>query len=193
MLRLDRVVSMRGEYEVKIRIKDLNTARSNISRLGGKYLGTYVEEDYYVDLRNCVPAEYKDLVFRVRIRESDGVREGELTVKGPRKTLQPFRIRDELNVKIERPEDLVGFLKNLKFKMLRVVKTREAYLLGSFKIFLDSVLGLGNYVEVELVGSEASGAVEGELRKLLEELGVEYEVISKSYAEMLAEVGRCGE
>jgi len=43
---------MREEYEVKIRVKDLSTARSNIVRLGGKYLGTYVEEDYYVDLRN---------------------------------------------------------------------------------------------------------------------------------------------
>lgn len=184
---------MREEYEVKIRVKDLSTARSNIVRLGGKYLGTYVEEDYYVDLRNCVPAEYRDLVFRVRVRESGGVREGELTVKGPRKTLQMFRTRDELNIKIERPEDLVDFLKNLKFKMLRVVKTREVYLLGGLKIFLDSVLGLGDYVEVELVETEVGGAVEEELRKLLEGLGVEYEVISKSYAEMLAEVGRCGE
>ncbi|MEM1600992.1 MAG: class IV adenylate cyclase [Sulfolobales archaeon] len=184
---------MREEYEVKIRVKDLSTARSNIVRLGGKYLGTYVEEDYYVDLRNCVPAEHRDLVFRVRIRESGGVREGELTVKGPKKTLQTFRIRDEVNIKIERPEDLVDLLKNLKFKMLRVVKTREVYLLGMFKIFLDSVLGLGDYVEVELIGGEVSSAVDGELRKLLEGLGVEYEVMSKSYAEMLAEVSRCGE
>lgn len=183
---------MSREYEVKVRVRDLSQVRSNIVRLGGVFLGSYVEEDYYVDLRECVSAEHRDLVFRIRIRDSGGVREGELTVKGPKKQLQMFKVRDELNMRLERAEELVEFLENLSFKVLRVVKSREVYSLRGFKIFLDDVLSLGSYVEVE-VGADVNASTEGEVRKLLDELGVGYEVIVKSYAEMMLEaVGRGG-
>ncbi len=183
---------MGEEYEVKVRVRDLSHVRSNMVKLGGVLLGSYVEEDYYVDLRECVSAEYRDLVFRVRVRDLGGVRDGELTVKGPKKWMRTFKVRDEFNVRLERAEELVDFLKNLSFKVLKVVKRREVYSLRGFKIFLDDVLGLGSYVEVEL-GAEADTSAEEDLRKLLEELGAGYEVVGKSYAEMLVEVMGRGE
>ncbi|MEM0505319.1 MAG: class IV adenylate cyclase [Sulfolobales archaeon] len=184
---------MGKEYEVKVRVNDLSRVRANIVRLGGSLLAAYSEEDYYVDLRNCVSVAYKDLVFRVRIREVNGVVEGELTLKGPKKTLQTFRVRDELNIKIEKPYELVNFLRNLTFKTLKVSKVREIYSLKGFKIFLDRVSCLGSFIEVELDEVEDLAVAEEKLNKLLKELEAGQEVVSKSYAEMLMEVMDCEE
>lgn len=184
---------MDREYEVKIKVGELNNIKSNIVKLGGTHLGTYREDDYYVDLRNCILAENKDIVFRIRIRDVGGVLDGELTVKGPRKTLQAIRVRDELNIKIDKPYELVKFLDDLSFKMLKVSKTREVYYLKGFKIFLDEVHGLGTFVEVELGSVEDLRTSEMKLAEMLKELEVVGEFVIKSYAEMVMERVNHGE
>ncbi len=183
---------MGKEYEVKVRVGDLSSVRARIEGLGGELISTHTEEDYYVDLRNCVSEEYRDVVFRIRVRDVKGVKEGELTVKGPRKASRTLKIREEVSVRVERPYELIEILESLTFKTLKVLKTREVYRLRNFKIFLDNVPGLGTFVEVELEGVEDVGRAEEEVSKILEELGVGREVISKSYAEMMLEVMGCG-
>jgi len=177
------------EYEVKLRVSDLNNVREVLTRLGSEFVGNYMEKDYYIDFRKCLGVRGEDAVFRVRIRTTGNVEEGELTIKGPKEYHYGIKVRDEVNVKIEKPEEVVGILKKLGVKVLEVVKVREEYVLGRYRIFLDNVYRLGNFIEVEIPEVEDMSRAKEELDNLLKKLGITGELISKSYVEMIMELG----
>ena len=177
------------EYEVKLRVSDLNNVREVLTRLGSKFVRNYLEKDYYIDFRKCLGVRGGDTVFRIRVRVIGDVEEGELTIKGPKEYYYGIKVRDEVNVRIEKPEEVVRILKKLGVKVLEVVKVREEYMLGRYRVLLDNVYGLGNFIEVEIPEVEDMSKAKEELDKLLKGLGVTGELISKSYAEMIMELG----
>ena len=82
-----------------------------------------------------------------------------------------------------RPE----LLERLGFRRVAVVKkVREVYRVGPFEVTLDSVEGLGDFVEIELKeGASSLEEAEEKVLALARELGIEEEPIKQSYLELI--------
>jgi len=173
------------EYEVKVRVNDLSSVRKALINLGAVFKGRLVEEDYYIDLSNCTTLENRDVVFRVRVRLSNEVKEGELTLKGPRQS-RDIKVREELNVKLDKPEELINMMVRLGFKVINLTKEREVYALNNMNVYLDSVRGLGEFMEVEAFNVRSDDEFKALLDELISKLDLKQaEVLSSSYIEML--------
>lgn len=180
---------MRREYEVKIRLEgDLNEVREALRSIGGVLIESVKERDYYIDLSRC--AGGNDIVFRIRVREVGNARYGELTVKGPKLFIGSIKVRDEVNARLDKAYDVVSALRNLGFRIMCVSKTREVYSLPGFKVFLDNVIGLGNYVEIEIADVDDVDKALTNIANIANKLGIKGEVVFKSYLEMLLESGK---
>mgnify|MGYP001626210278 CR=1 FL=1 len=182
------------EYEIKVKVSDdvFNNVRSALIKLGGIFKGKVVEDDYYVDLRKCSGVD--DVVFRIRIKDVYGIKKGELTIKGPKQVNRSVRIRDELSIELNNAEELVRMLGNMGFKIIHLRKEREEYSLNGLNLFLDKVMCLGKYIEVEILSMDEENDATAKLHEVMSVLGITGESISKSYLELMQEVGgRCEE
>ena len=97
--------------------------------------------------------------------------------------------RRELETAVEDFETMRQLFCALGYKpVFTVTKKRRSFTCGAKTVCLDSVDGLGNFMELEAVlpdGSDREAAVE-ELRTLLDTLGVSREALTrKSYLELL--------
>ncbi len=91
-----------------------------------------------------------------------------------------------------------GLLREVLEKALGVLavvrKRREIYFLKNIKFHLDSVEGLGDFAEIEVMDTEGSGDCEG-LRRQCEDFmrrfGIETkDLLERSYSDMILEKGR---
>ena len=167
------------EYEAKFRVKDVNRVKERLTRLGER-LGVRVEEDTYYE-HPCRSFKERDEALRVR----EGAK-AEVTYKGPR---LPGRLkaREEITVRVSDAKRAKELLERLGFRRVAVVrKVREVYRVGPFEVTLDSVEGLGDFVEIELK-ERASSLKEAEEKvlALARELGIEEEPIKQSYLELI--------
>jgi len=163
--------------ELKAEIKDLELIRKRLKSLGAIYLGTFHQVDTYFE----VP------IGRMKLRETEEKDEAELiyyereNILGPKKS-EVFILR------IRKPKGFKAFFEKVLKKKVVIDKVREIYSYKGTQIHLDTVKGLGTFIEFERKTKDFSKALRKDqevLHKLMEELGIEERnLIKGSYSDL---------
>ncbi len=175
------------EFEVKYKVNNIERIEQRLKELNAEYLGDEYEEDYYFQ-HPCRDFMKTDEALRVRKTEN----KVELTYKGP-KLSKRTKTRVEINVIVDSLQSILRLLEKLGFKKIFVVKkNRRKYKVSNeIEVSLDSVEGLGTFVEIEIARKEGEiKQVESELFSIAEILGLKGKPIIKSYLELLLEKDR---
>ncbi|MFW5921704.1 MAG: class IV adenylate cyclase [Halodesulfurarchaeum sp.] len=173
-------------YEVEVKVRAAHeTVRQELESAGATPLGTVDQRDVYFD------APHRDFAARdeaLRLREETDA-EGTtavLTYKGP-KLDRESKTRREHETAVGSPGALKEALEALGFEpAATVAKTRERFDLDGFTVVLDSVEGLGEFVEVETTATgESVEQAKNAVSDTLERLGLDPENgITTSYLEL---------
>ena len=165
---------MAEEVEVKARAEP-EEVRRRLAELGARPVGVEEQKDVYFE-HPCRSLLAGDEALRLRVA---GER-AELTYKGPRKP-GCAKSRLEVTVPVGDAAAAKTLLELLGFReAVRVRKRRELYMLGDVEVALDTVEGLGAFVELE-----SRGAPVERLLEILKLLGAG-EIVSETYAELAA-------
>ncbi|WP_227373829.1 class IV adenylate cyclase [Haladaptatus halobius] len=141
-------------YEVEVKVRaDHATVRERLRELGARSLGAVTQEDFYYDAPHRDFAE-TDEALRVR-READEEGTAEVvTYKGPL-VEEESKTRKEHETVVGDGDTVDSLLSALGFEAAATVhKERERYELDGYLVVLDSVTGLGEFVEVEIKAEE---------------------------------------
>ncbi|MFB6152328.1 MAG: class IV adenylate cyclase [Haloarculaceae archaeon] len=162
-------------YEVEVKVRATHEAvRERLREAGADPAGSVVQEDTYYDAPHRDFAE-TDEALRVRTERRDDEATVALTYKGPLVD-EGSKTREEFETAVADGEAAAGILDGLGFEPAATVrKERERWSLAGFTVTLDSVDGLGEFVEVE-TETERESAVESArdgARDLLERLGLD--------------------
>ena len=172
------------EVEVKYKVEEIESILKKLEEMNAKIEEEVIEEDHYFN-HPCRDFKNTDEALRIRIR-SNSI---ELTYKGP-KISNKTKSRIEVSVILNDSFDsILKLLEYLGFTKIAVVrKHRKVYKLGDYKISLDIVEPLGNFVEIEL-RTQKETLHDAELRvlELARKLGLKGKPILKSYLELLLE------
>lgn len=176
-------------YEVEVKVRaDHETVRERLRELDARSLGTVTQEDFYYDAPHRDFAE-TDEALRIRREADDDDAVEVVTYKGPL-VEQESKTRKEHETVVGNGETVDQLLSALGFESAATVhKERERYELDSYVVSLDTVTGLGEFVEVETETNESGvesarvGAYE-----VLHELGLDPDdQIRTSYLGLLLE------
>jgi len=174
------------EVEVKAKISSGDEVSERIISLGGRHISYEEQTDIYF---NAPHRDFAETDEALRIRKT-----GErtfITYKGP-KIDDRSKTRKELEVEVADAETAAGILESLGFRMVReVFKERRTYSLEDFTISIDTVRGLGTYLEIErdLPDGSDYGDALSEIFELYRKLGVSGGFERKSYLELLEAKG----
>lgn len=172
------------EVEVKYKVEEIESITKKLEEMNAKIEEEVVEEDHYFN-HPCKDFKNTDEALRIRIRGNSI----KLTYKGP-KISNKTKSRVEVSVILNSPPDSIfKLLEYLGFTKVAVIrKHRKIYKLGDYKISLDEVESLGNFIEIEL-RTQKETLHDAELRvlRLARKLGLKGEPILKSYLELLLE------
>ena len=176
-------------YEVELKLRaDHDEVRHKLKSLDAERVGAVVQEDTYYDAPHRDFAE-TDEALRVR-RESPeyGESTAYLTYKGPL-IEEASKTREEAETAVADGTALVDVLAGLGFDPAAAVhKERERYRVDGYTVTLDTVKGLGEFVEVE-TDVDSRGEVEearDRAEGILERLGLDPEAgIRTSYLGMV--------
>ncbi len=173
------------EVEAKFRLKEgeLEKIEEKVKELAD-FVIDKIEEDTYFSFAF---RDFSQTDEAVRIRKDvEGVT---LTYKGPK--IDPeTKTREEIKVRVlpEDYEKAIAFLEKLGLKKFAIVKKRRRiYRKGKTLICLDSLEGLGDFIEIEV--EDEMNAGKAEIFRLAKSLGLS-KSIRKSYLELLIESGR---
>ncbi len=173
-------------YEVEVKIRaDHEAVRSRLEAAGADRLGSVSQTDVYYDHPDRDFAE-TDEALRVR-RESNGDDAAWVTYKGPLVETES-KTRREVETSVADPEAMDEILQAVGFDEAAVVeKARDRFRLDGFTVSLDTVDGLGWFVEVETTAAEAEVRADRERAyEVLRRLGLDpTEQIRRSYLELL--------
>ncbi|MDD1652080.1 MAG: class IV adenylate cyclase [Methanomicrobiales archaeon] len=181
------------EIEAKIRVGALEPVRVRLRALGAEHLGMRVERDAYY---NAPHRDFAETDEALRVRYSEPVPAAGmapapavppvLTYKGPKLGGGGPKSREEICVTVAEGDLLEQVLERLGFRRTAiVVKERDLYRVERFTIALDTVEGLGTFIEIEApMGLPRAEAVR-RITQISETLGVRGESLSLSYLEML--------
>lgn len=171
------------EVEVKAKA-DLSKVRSILERIGAEKIRVEEQSDTYF------AAPHRDFAITdeaLRIRNLDG--RAVLTYKGP-KLDSISKTRKEFETLVDE-ENTTEILHALGFSEAGSVrKMREVFRAGNITVCLDSVEGLGEFLEVEIVATDDCelGPIRMQLFEFLKQFGVkEEDSIRTSYLEMVLE------
>ncbi len=144
------------EVEMKIPVNELSRYEHILQEIGAEFLG----EEHHIDLyfqHPCRDFRVTDEALRVRIC-GDKIF---LTYKGSKKDFK-LKVRPEIEVEVSNAEKIMEILLLLGFKCVaKIRKRRRVYKAFNLKIALDSVSGLGNFIEIEaIVDEEYSNAID---------------------------------
>lgn len=193
--KMEANVRMRNEHtpvevEVKIPVSSLEDTVKRLKQCGFCLAGACREEDVYY---NSVYYDLREQDKALRIRRvtdlDTGKTRAEFNCKGP-KLDQVSVSRTELEMRLETPEILERILEELTFLPVpcAVRKTRFTYTKGRITAVVDQVEGLGNYLELEIIGQGEGQrpACLKEIEAIMKELGYEQkDTIRNSYLSML--------
>jgi adenylate cyclase class 2 len=132
------------EAEVKAPVKDFRNVEKRLMALEARYLGEEEQVDLYF---NHPSRDFSSTDEALRLRRAGG--KLFITYKGPKlDALTKTRIEHEVG--IDNYDEAKRILLSLGFTpVMKVKKNRKLYSCRGYIIALDSVEGLGNYVEVE--------------------------------------------
>lgn len=173
------------EVEVKFRISDGDYDRLHkLLNALASALGKETEIDIYFN-HPCRDFQKTDEAIRVRVY---GTGKATLTYKGPRLASRG-KARIEYNVDVEPTDTIVNILTSLGFtKVAEIKKERVIFTYENYTIYLDKVEGLGSFLEVETMTSDAglSDKLAGEIIGFVKNrLGIsESSIEPKTYLEL---------
>ncbi len=177
-------------YEVELKHRaDHDSVRTKLEEMGAEHTDSRRQVDTYYSAPH---REFADTDEALRIRREvpdDGETATKLTYKGPL-VERESKTREEHETSVESESALEGVLSGLGFEPAATVeKDREFYELEGYTITLDSVAGLGSFVEIEQETTEDDvAAVRDGAIELLSTLGLEAgEQIRTSYLGLLLE------
>ena len=163
------------EVELKFRCEDTGRLEADLSRLGARRADQVRQVDQYF---NHPQRDFAQTDEAVRIRDTNG--QTSLTYKGPLVDRESKTRREiELDLAGDQAREKLGeWLLAVGFRpVLQVEKTRQAWTLSrggrDVEVAIDFVTGLGQFVELETVATEADLSP---ARKLLQDLAAELEL-----------------
>lgn len=166
------------EIEIKSPCDDLDKIESRVVELGGQFKDELDQSDTYL-AHPCRDFGRTDEALRLRLENGRAV----LYYKGP-KVDRETKTREELSAAIPDPEATLLILQRVGFKeVAKVHKRRRTYELRGVEIALDSVSGLGGFVELEVQDLDLELGKKM-LYDLMHELGLE-RTERRSYLELL--------
>lgn len=175
-------------YEVELKVRaDHDAVRDQLGETEATPLGTVEQADVYYDAPDRNFAE-TDEALRIRTERSDDDTEARLTYKGPL-VEDASKTREEAETSVEDSDALAAILSGLGYEpAAEVHKERARFRLDGYTVTLDSVRGLGEFVEVEQeVESDIDSAREG-AKAVMETVGLDPgEQITTSYLGLLLE------
>ena len=167
---------------------DHEAVRARLLELDADSLGTVEQADTYYGHPVRDFAE-TDEALRIRRETRDGEPDSEarVTYKGPLVEAES-KTREEFETGVDEGETMAAILEELGFDAVETVeKTRERFRVDEYTVTLDTVGGLGEFVEVETESETVEPAREGAF-ELLEALGLDPdEQIRTSYLGLLLE------
>lgn len=183
-------------YEVEVKVRaDHEKVRERLAELDTDSLGTVEQVDTYYDPPDRDFAE-TDEALRIRretVQSPDtetsdsGAETTKLTYKGPL-IEAASKTREEYETTVGDDGELAGILDGLRYEPAATVeKERERVAIDGYTVTLDSVAGLGEFVEVERETDESSVEdVRAGAYDLLDRLGLDpEEQIRTSYLGLL--------
>ncbi|MFC7175557.1 class IV adenylate cyclase [Halosegnis marinus] len=179
-------------YEVELKLPaDHDAVRERLAALGAREVRTATQRDTYYDAPHRDFAA-TDEAFRLREETDDGGTVSKLTYKGPLVDAES-KTREEHETAVADGDAARAIAEGLGFEPAAVVeKERVFYETDGFVVTLDTVTGLGTFVEAETeVGTEAEvPAARDRARELLADLGLDPEEnVRTSYLGLLFEAG----
>jgi adenylate cyclase class 2 len=169
------------EIEAKVRVDDLDELRSRLVEQHAEKIGEESQHDVYY---NAPHRDFAATDEALRVRYTGGA--PEITYKGPKIASTGIKARREININVDSGEKFEELLELLGFqRAASVIKEREEYRLRGASIALDSVEGLGTFVEIEVMAEEDREAAEAHIHELEDMLGVQGTHITASYLELL--------
>ena len=174
------------EVEVKAHVTDFKEIKDKLSAIGARRVKKEYQEDIYF---NAPHRDFTQTDEALRIRKTtskDGLKII-LTYKGA-KLDELSKTREEIEVNIENMENTKLILEKLGFKPVKPVqKDRIFYIIDEYIITLDTLYGLGNFVEIEKDLNEGEDYEDSlnEIFNLYQKLGITEGFERKSYLELL--------
>ena len=172
-------------YEVELKVAaDHAPVRGRLATLDAEPLGAVEQVDTYFEHPVRDFAETGE-AFRIRRETSDGDTDTRVTYKGPLVD-SASKTREERETGVEDGDTMERILATLGFDRFETVeKHRERFEHGEYTVTLDSVSGLGEYVEVETEAKAVEPAREGAVA-VLRDLGLDPDAqIRTSYLGLL--------
>ena len=159
-------------YEVELKLPaDHEPVRERIAEMGADRRGIVEQEDTYYD-HPVREFEETDEAVRVRRESTDDGSRAVVTYKGPLVETES-KTRREIETGVGDGEAMDRVLRELGFEPAATVeKRRERFDHDGYTITLDTVAGLGEYVEVETESETIAPAREG-ATDVLSELGLD--------------------
>jgi adenylate cyclase class 2 len=166
---------------LEIEIKTPSSDNGRVERLlfakGAKRLGEHDQVDEYF---NHPSRDFALTDEALRLRKDS---KGKITYKGP-KLDRDTKTREEIEMDVDDLDKMAQILLRLGFRRVaKVMKKRKEFLLEGVTVCLDSVQGLGDFVELEIQGTDADEG-RSRIEKLRDELGLVGSE-RRSYLEML--------
>ena len=160
-------------YEVEVKVRaDHDAVRAVLRDAGATARGTVTQRDTYY---NAPDRDFGETDEALRVRhESGGEERTLLTYKGPLVESES-KTREEHETEVADEAELRAIVSGLGCPAAATVeKDRERYDLDGYTVTLDSVSGLGEFVEVEREASESEVEhVREGARDLLRDLGLD--------------------
>jgi len=148
-------------YEVELKVAaDHDAVRDRLEALGAEPAGAGEQVDTYFQhpVRDFADT---DEALRVRRETTDGETVSRVTYKGPLVEAES-KTREELETAVGDQTTMEAILEELGFEALETVqKHRERFEHGEYTVTLDTVAGLGEFVEVETQAAAVEPAREG--------------------------------
>jgi adenylate cyclase class 2 len=182
-------------YEVEVKVRaDHASVRTALAASEATRREAVTQADTYYD-HPARDFAATDEALRVRRERREGAATAAITYKGPRVEAES-KTRTEIETGVEDGDDADGVLRAVGFEPVGTVeKEREYWELSGYTLALDSVAGLGEFVEVETEAEteQIEPAREGAVA-VLDRLGLDAdEQIRTSYLGLLLGDGDGGE
>ncbi len=169
---------MPANIEIKARVADLNRLRVLAEGLSDAPARLIEQQDTYFNCPNG----------RLKLRQIKGQTAQLIFYRRPDSSAS--KLSDYTISEIPYPNQILAILAAALGIRATVVKTRTLFIVGQTRIHLDSVEGLGSFMELEVVLQDSQSAEEGHAitRKLVGLLEIsEGDLLAGSYADLLNE------
>lgn len=171
------------EVESKYRSPGNDKVEKALARLGAELVAEHEMEDLYF---RHPSRDFGETDEALRLRRAGAV--SELTYKGPRMRMEHTKAREEITLPAVDPLAAQRIVERLGFReFMTVRKTRREYRYDKIRVAVDSVDGLGEYIELELITEEPMRAA-ALIEKMRMDLGLS-EPEPRTYLELLKENG----